>query len=518
MKKLIYTTILITLFSYLAIAQETTVWLNGSKSDAEIIKKKARIESQGFKVFINDAAEREKRHLAQPTPSGDEKFDRIFREARELFDKEEWAKAAAKFNEIACDCPENKQVDAALYWLAYSYKKLGKVKETNATIERLLKNFPNSTWADDARVLKYEVATSNVVSVARPGQIREIAPRFDTTNPSNLLLEAAIGENYVFAQETKLDREDEIRLAAFQSLLTNDPPKAIETIGRLLQSDSKASETLKTEVIRSTRGYRWTINIGKGVGGDSEALELIKQITPLLRNALVKGFQNQSSLKIRSEIINSIAAINDETSYNFLAQTYPNESDKGIKKAIILAFGGGSYTFYSGQAYTPLEYWNGATWVNGRTENTARVTTVSPASQAGTGSFSQAGTGSSNQTPKTNPIRELRLNSLMTIFRNEKDLELRRLALGSIQGFAGWSTKDGMIDSLSQLYDSENDEQFKTSIIYSFSRLTKNQQATNKLLDIAKNDKSDKMRLEAIRALRNNKSPEVTSFLESLIQ
>jgi tetratricopeptide (TPR) repeat protein len=278
MKKIIYTTILITLFSGLSIAQETIIWLNGGKTDAEIIKKKAQMESYGYKVFINDSAERAKRHLAKPTPSGDDKFDGIFREARELFDKEEWAKAAAKFSEIACDCPENKKVDAALYWLAYSYKKLGKVKETNAAIERLLKNYPNSTWADDARVLKYETAVANNWAIAGTisGQnIRTVTPRA-TTNPSEILTAAAVGENYVFPQETKLDREDEIRLAAFQSLLTNDPPKAIETLARLLQSDSKASETLKTEVIRSTQGFRWTINRGKS---ESEALELIKQIT-----------------------------------------------------------------------------------------------------------------------------------------------------------------------------------------------------------------------------------------------
>ncbi len=35
----------------------------------------------------------EKNVLTKHIDSGDEKFDRIFREARELMDKEEWAKA-----------------------------------------------------------------------------------------------------------------------------------------------------------------------------------------------------------------------------------------------------------------------------------------------------------------------------------------------------------------------------------------------------------------------------------------
>ena len=106
----------------------------------------------------------------------------------------------------------------------------------------------------------------------------------------------------------------------------------------------------------------------------------------------------------------------------------------------------------------------------------------------------------------------------MEIFRNEKDLELRRLALSTMQRFVGWSTREGMVGMLSQLYDAEPDDLFKLSIISSFGNLNKNSQATSKLLDIAKNDKSDKMRLEAIRALRNNNSPEVLQFLEDLIK
>src|SRR3712207_597964 len=50
-------------------------------------------------------------------------FDRIFREARDLIDKEEWAKAAEKFKEAVGKYPTNKQADAALYWLAFTYKK-----------------------------------------------------------------------------------------------------------------------------------------------------------------------------------------------------------------------------------------------------------------------------------------------------------------------------------------------------------------------------------------------------------
>jgi hypothetical protein len=47
---------------------------------------------------------------------------------------------------------------------------------------------------------------------------------------------------------------------------------------------------------------------------------------------------------------------------------------------------------------------------------------------------------------------------------------------------------------------------------------SKQNQAAAKLLDIAKKDKSDKLRLEAIRSLGNSKNGEALKFLEDLIK
>lgn len=505
MKNLIYITVLVILFSQLLIAQETTVWLDGSKNDSTIQKQKAEIEAQGFSVFVNDKEERAKRFSAKEIASGDEKFDKTFRQARELMDNEEWAKAAAKFNEIVCDCPENKQVDAALYWLAYCYKKQKMFKETRQTIERLIKHFPNSEWTADARVLGYEtytvsgqgISTTGSNLAARPSIARSIGG-----GQNNLTIESELAFSLGSSAQTPLDREDEIKLAAFRSLIAADPKKGIEAIGNILRSDSKASETLKREVLRTMRGSRYNLFQGFGNAYSYELTpsELIKQLNPALRETLVKGFQTESNQKIRSEIIYSIANINDEPSFNYLGQLYSSEGDKEIKKVIINSFGSVNYlmagTFY------PVTVVNGSA--------TATTATIAPSS-GGTQT-------TTNTSQNTNPIRKLRFDKLMEIFRIEKDLELKRLAFSNVQRFAGWSNREGLVEMLSQMYDAETDEKFKSSIIQSFSNLKNNKQATDKLLNIAKNDKSDKMRLEAIYALGNSKDPEVIKFLESLIQ
>jgi len=70
---------------------------------------------------------------------------------------------------------------------------------------------------------------------------------------------------------------------------------------------------------------------------------------------------------------------------------------------------------------------------------------------------------------------------------------------------------------MTSLYDTESDEEFKLSIIRALAE-SKQTSATGKLLAIAKNDKSDNMKLEAIYALRTSNDPEVIKFLEKLIK
>src|SRR5215475_11465583 len=81
-----------------------------------------------------------------------------FREGRDLINREEWAKAAKKFNQIVTQYPNGEVTDAALYWLAFSLKKQNKFQETNDAIGRLIKEFPGSNWIKDAKVMRAEIA------------------------------------------------------------------------------------------------------------------------------------------------------------------------------------------------------------------------------------------------------------------------------------------------------------------------------------------------------------------------
>lgn len=439
----------------------------------------------------------------------DEKFNRIFREGRDLIDKEEWAKATEKFKEIVCDCPEKKSVDAAFYWLAFCYKKQKMVKEADQTIDRLIKNFPKSSWIEDAKVMKYQLTTA----VRAPLTTRAINGAL--VRPLELgNIEGTITLNVVPDQKTPLDRQDEIRLAAFQSLFAADQKKAIETMGELFKKDSTSSETLKREVLRSLRN---PLSSRYPFYADNRGFRTYNPFTPqnleLLKTTLFKSFEDESNVKIRSGIVFTIANVNDEQSANYLVKIYNSEANKDIKKSIISSF-----------VQSPQMFWDFPRTANVATTATARTQIgIAPATSTSSVTVTQGQPASEasvqGQATADNKslVKKIYLDKLVNIVQVERDVELRQLAFLNLQGFANWDNQNGILESLIRMYDDENDEKFKTLIISSFSR-TNQTPAVEKLFYIVKNDNSDKLRIEAIKALSNNKSPEAIKFLAELIK
>src|ERR1044072_7851377 len=76
-----------------------------------------------------------------------------FRNARDLITDGQWAKAQEKFSDYVSSYPNEKNLDAALYWLAYAQQKLAKYDECRVTILRLMEKYPTSNLRDEARVL-----------------------------------------------------------------------------------------------------------------------------------------------------------------------------------------------------------------------------------------------------------------------------------------------------------------------------------------------------------------------------
>ena len=101
---------------------------------------------------------------------------------------------------------------------------------------------------------------------------------------------------------------------------------------------------------------------------------------------------------------------------------------------------------------------------------------------------------------------------LMNIAVNPKeDIELRKKAL-FLAGQAGVS-----IQELAALYDRIGDNELKDHLIFVLSQRQSDRAATDKMFDIAKNEKDPELRKKAIFWLGQSRDPRVQQFLIDLI-
>jgi hypothetical protein len=391
-------------------------------------------------------------------------FEMHLRDGRDHIDKGEWGLAAATLRDALKQSPLHSSADAALYWLSFCYKKQKQFKDANATLASLLQRFPASTWVGDALVMKAEIApwvggnpSGGNWSIAKDEQIISLADLLGTPDGASL------------------GRADEVRIAAFQSLQIADMQRAVETTAGLLKAGTTASDILKQGIVRLWSARRLSsLSLRSGVQKNEAGGELVS----LLRGILLTAFRTETNPKIRTEIIYTLASFADAETASDLSTLYGSERDQATKRTIIEALGSSANAVYP---FGKVKGKNADPYIPKELARTAKI------------------------------------DFLIQLVRAEKDVELRRLAFSNLQHFQSWSESEPGAALMSQLYDAETDDALRVEIIRALAK-SEQEKAARKLLAIAKSDRSEKLKLEAIYGLRKSKNPEVLKFLEDLIR
>jgi len=386
---------------------------------------------------------------------------KAFRQGRDLIEDENWDRAAATFNSFVSEYPKHKDVDAALYWLAFALKKQGKPGEADRQLERLIRDYPRSSWIDDARAMRVEIA----------GQT---------------------GNSQVVDKE--LNRNDlEIKMIALQSLFQSNPDRAAALVVEILKADSGADRRLKENAIallgqhsgRSTipmlielartqtdSKLRKTAIFWLGQSGDDKAFDLLKDLTkqssdmevakaalfalaqhssPRAYELLVELARTASSTQLRREAIFWIGQRGQEGAIDDLMKIYETEQDTEVKKHIL---------FSLAQHHSPRA-----------------------------------------------------IAKLYEVVKSNADVEVRKQAIFWI----GQEGGEQAIGNLIQLYESEKEDRIKEQLIFAFGQ-SGQKTALRKLMQIAKSDASIDMRKKAIFWLGQNGDPEAAKFLEEILK
>jgi HEAT repeat protein len=413
--------------------------------------------------------------LERPTPGAAQALDKLnhfvqsgkapegalqlFAQGRDLLQEGAYREAAARFNRFITEYPRHQDVDAALYWLAYSLAKLERFPEAERQLDRLFRSYPKSNWVDDARTLRVQIA----------GQVRDtgtITHELETTN-------------------------HELKSIALQSLFHADPERAAAMVADLLKPTSTASPKLKETAVMllaqhgGAQATETLLALARGGGApklqrtaifwlsqtkDPRALDLLLELVqganlelaraallPLAqhsdaraRQGLLQAARNAPSTELRREAIFWLGQHGGEGAFDELGQIYSSEKDLEVKKHVL---------FVLSQTNSPRA--------------TAKLQEVARAGEP----------------------------------------ELRKQAIF----WLGQRADEPTLQSLIQLYEGEQDIGVKEQLVFALSQ-SRSKAALTKLMHIARQETAVELRKKAVFWLGQSNDPEARKFIEEILK
>ena len=467
----------------------------------------------------------------------------VFRSARDLITDGEWAKAQEKFNEYVSSFPNEKNVDAALYWLAYAQNKLARFDQARATVKRLLDKYPSSSWRDDARVLLaqipggYAVTAADVTTVIGTGGLVAGGPvegaYYTPSAPpapvaatiisgQGIATAPAVAWSLEASNNGSADDDDpcEFKIVVLQALFQTDPQRGIVA----------ATDWLKPGSTQTVRCKSAALTLLGRNGG--------KAVTPVILGVA----RNETDLKLRARAISALAATNDDSVIDALRDFALNSPQPEIVEASLYAL-----SKHTGERAIGVL---SDIAISGKMTTPRKLAIASIASRPGEPAvdalFRIYDADQSLEIRKAvisgfaNRKSERAGNKLLEIARGSDNVELRKAAISAISRRGG----DKAIEFLLSLYDTEKNEELKDQIINSLgsgsmfyfatpvvtasgettiatggSARMNDQRIVRKLIEIAKDQQAPmERRKRAIGWLSRSKDPEVLKFLEDLLK
>ena len=475
----------------------------------------------------------------------------VFRSARDLITDGDWSKAQDKFDEYVKAYPNEKNIDAALYWLAYTQQKLARYDQCRETILRLLEKYPTSTWREDARLLLAQVPGTYVMAaqdlenalrvrgpMALPAEtIEAAAAAVEAIEPVEVEAPVAVtavpgmavgaggGRFWRLDDQNGSDSADgdpcEFKIVVLQALFQTDLQRGIMAATDWLKPGS-------TQTVRC-KGAALTL-LGRNGG---------KAVTPVILGVA----RSEPDLKLRARAISALGVSNDDTVVDALRDFALNSQEDDIVEASVYAL-----SKHTGErAIVVLS----DVALKGKTMPQRRLAITSIATRPGEPAVDALfRIYDADQSPEIRKIviagfanrrSERARTRLLEIARSSDNIELRKAAISAISRRGG----DQAIDFLISLYDNEKNEELRdqifnslasgsnfyytpvvtpgpggqTSIGYTPTSRMNDQRVIQKLIEVAKDQKAPmERRKRAIGLLSRSKDPKVLEFLQELLR
>ncbi|MBB5065350.1 HEAT repeat domain-containing protein [Granulicella mallensis] len=249
--------------------------------------------------------------------------DPLYNEGMKAMDEGRWADAAAAFDKVAAKNPDGS--DSSLYWKAYSLDKLGKHNEASATCDQLRVSQPKSSWNRECMRLRVQLTIDTEMlkshTLERSGREAERS-RVDAqlaaitsadTYPAMITLQGVepFDVEDLGKPRQPIDPNDDIKLLALNSLMRQEPEKALPTLRTFLFSDKP---------IELRRRALFVLGQSKAPG----AQELLTEIAT-----------KNTDLALQRAAVQTLATMHGKEAGPELVSIYRGSTDRSVKQAAL---------------------------------------------------------------------------------------------------------------------------------------------------------------------------------------
>lgn len=252
----------------------------------------------------------------QPLHAAPSSDDDAYADGTRAMNQQQWANAVDSFDKVIN--AHGTRVDAALYWKAYSLNKIGNKGLALATCFQLRQQFKDSTWNKDCSALSIDLNPNINTDVnIDPKAISDSIKLSVNPDAINASVKAALDQDGVFTKRHGHDHSDpneEIKLLALNSLLRQDPSKALPILRDVLSGNSSAGMKRRAIFI-----------LAQNKSPEAQAI---------LHDAVV----GKMDPELQRSAIQSMAVFEGKRASDTFAEVYRNTNDPQIKHEIISAF------------------------------------------------------------------------------------------------------------------------------------------------------------------------------------
>ena len=435
--------------------------------------------------------------------------DSLYRAAREAFNKGDFTRASQMFERVIEGYPNSAVQGEAMYYLAFSYYRLGGTERLRSAMEALtrLKSSHPNVAKGDAATLRTRICGE----LARQGdeacaaEVSQAAKSLERAQREIERADRAAGRANKDADKTKAGRtslpegcpdendEDDERVAALNALLQMDGDRAIPILTKVLERRDACSAGLRRKAV----------------------FLLSQKRTPETADLLLKIARNDPDSEVRQQAVFWLSQVPDERVVDMLSDILRTSKDEELQNKALFALS--QHRSARGSAILrDFAVRDGASeelrgqaifWLGQRSSQENNDFLRSLYSRLNNDELKEKVLFSLSQ--RRNMGNE---KWLMDIVVNDREnVELRKKALF-------WAGQSGVgIDAIIPLYSRINDREMREQVIFVLSQRHNSPAAVDKLLDIAKNDKDPELRKKAIFWLGQSRDPRVQQFLLDII-